>query len=691
MKRERVRTKHGFKGLGKFFLGCFVGFIITILAIAGLGYWAYTSLTVRRVEKLIKSDISNNKGVEKLTIQKAISIVKGISQNNQDGYTLAKLEEDFNIVIFDETNAPFGIDLSIIKNSPIKNLSNAVNETIDTITFNNVLKFLSVNNTDLGILNSVLEKTTTYYIYNGKLYTDAEHSIEVGFKYTIEGDVVKFANGAHTITSYTINPRFMDLPLNIAITKFSSNIKSLKIYKILNYKYNEITGKYYENCVDGEYTGEVSGVINAIAGYSIDELSNQVKINELKICDILGYHYNADDQTYYTSSTFEANTKVAGVMNALAGKTLGDLSKQQIIEDLYIYQVMGYYKKADDTYYTASDFSENSKVEGIMASIAGKKISQLDDDGSFNDILVADALGYKIKDGKVYESNGTTEVTGVVKHLVLMNSTISTIARDVKTLGIDQILDVTPEDENNSSIINALCKKNATIDNLDSKIKEITLGEMLGAKPKGDADNSSIVNALYDSTIGSLNDDINDLTLGSALGKTYEESTGVLKTFYGTKISELAGAIKDIKIWQAMGYFEKDGKYYTDADYESPVTGIMATLAGKKVSELSDSSSFNDLYVYEIKGYEQVEVDGTYKYYENVNGVKTKVNGVMSMVAGSKLSELSSVIEKIINEKSINELIDNGVIVITLKDSTKAVIGDFTIQGLVEFIDNNIE
>ena len=57
MKRERVRSKHGFKGFGTFILGWFMGFICTILIIAGVGYWAYTSISVGRIEKWTKTEI----------------------------------------------------------------------------------------------------------------------------------------------------------------------------------------------------------------------------------------------------------------------------------------------------------------------------------------------------------------------------------------------------------------------------------------------------------------------------------------------------------------------------------------------------------------------------------------------------------------------------------------------------------
>lgn len=378
MKKERVRSKHGFGGIAKFLLGCLTGFIIALLAVGGIGFWAYNSLTVRKVEKLIKSDITSNSAVEELTIKKIVAIAKGISSNNKDGYTIAKFEDDFNIVLIDDDNAPFGIDMSIIKNAPIKEISKAVDDTIDTITFNNVLKFLDVDSADIGILSTALEKTTTYYIYNGKLFSNPEHTIEVGFKYTIEDSIVKFANGAHTITSDTIKPRLMDLPLNTAITKFSDTTKALKISEILDYKYDDVTEKYYEKYENGNYLGEVNGLMNAIAGYTIDDLADQSIINDLKVCEVLGYYYNEGDGNYYTSPSFSKETKVAGVINAIAGNTVGDLSKPQTYNNLYVYQVMGY--TYEDGKYLYEDGTEDgTEVKGVMALLVDATVSQIPD------------------------------------------------------------------------------------------------------------------------------------------------------------------------------------------------------------------------------------------------------------------------------------------------------------------------
>ena len=60
MKKERVRSKHGFKGFGVFLLGWFIGLISAIGILVGLGFWAYSSLSIRKIEKWTRNEITDN-------------------------------------------------------------------------------------------------------------------------------------------------------------------------------------------------------------------------------------------------------------------------------------------------------------------------------------------------------------------------------------------------------------------------------------------------------------------------------------------------------------------------------------------------------------------------------------------------------------------------------------------------------
>ena len=407
MKKERVRTKGGFKGFGVFILGWFVGFLCTILILAGVGYWAYTSLSVKKIEKWTKTDITNNEGIEALTIKKAVGIVQGITSNDPDAYTIAKLEEDFGVKLLDDTL--YGISLETLKNSPIKNLKQAFDDTIDTATFNNILSFMEVDESELGLLNTVLDSEVTYYVNNGKLYTNDTHTTEVDFNYTIEGDTVKFSNGSHTIASGKITPRLSDLPLKTAMASMSNVTEDLKIYEVLGYTREGEEGNYTYK--DGETT--ITGIMNTLAGYTVGDLSDNETFNGLYVYEVMGYYYNEGDGKYYQNYDGTTYTnEVTGVLKNLVPSTLGNLtttinsltlgqaldvdesSATGVVKALYntkitelnteinnlqVYKVMGYYyNESDSKYYQNYDGTTyTNEVTGIMKAIAGTKVNDL--------------------------------------------------------------------------------------------------------------------------------------------------------------------------------------------------------------------------------------------------------------------------------------------------------------------------
>ncbi len=508
MKKERVRSKHGFKGFGSFILGWFVGFVCTILILAGVGYWAYTSLSVKRIEKWTKSNITSNRDVENMTLQDAVAIVRGISKGS-DEYTLAKFEEDFGISLLGDTM--HGISLDKVKNAPIKNLSQALNDTIDSATFANILSFMEVGD-DLGLLDTVLDSEITYYINNGKLYTDNTYSTEVDFDYTISSTEVEFANGKHTIKSsggYTIvTPTLEHIPLKTAMNEIENATKGMKICDILDYHYDDVTKKYYKTYSNGSYSDEVSGVMNAIAGYTVDELSDQSKIDELEIHEVMGYYYNSADESYYTTSDFQPGSKVASVMNSIAGEQLGDLSKESTYNNLTVGEVLG----------VDEDDANNST---IIKALHGKPIGQLN--------------------------------------------------AEIKKLSLGTILDVEKGADGNSPVIDALCDK--TIEQLNGAINDLTLGEALG---KTEATSTGIVKALCGTKITKLSGEIEGLQVYQVMGYTrvkisdspltykYTDAngdvTGIMGAIAGSNVNELSSTIDTLKAVDVFGE-KQDGKY----------------------------------------------------------------------------------------------------------------------------------
>ncbi len=759
MKRERIRTRKS-AGMGKFILGWFVGFVSTILMLVGVGYWAYTSISVGRIEKWTKSNIAgDNEGLRKLTLEDAVGIATGIAKGSDD-YTLAKFEEDFGVKLFGDEL--YGINLDKLKNSPIKNMKTAFEDTLNAATFNNILSLMEVESEELGLLNTVLSGETTYYINNGKLCTlENDESSEVDFKYVINGHDVQLDTGAiETIVDGKVKFALINLPLSTAVSSLSKATSNLEIYEIMGYYKNPNNGKYYEEYNNGIYATEVTGIMSTLAGKTIDELttdgvetikiyevmsyyehngnyyknydgltySNEVTgvmksiagktikqlaedgIDEMKIYEIMGYYKNGDKYYKDFDGTTYAN-EMTGVMSAISGKTIDELSQSGAFDDIYIYEVMGYYKNGDRYYKNYDGSNYTNEVTGVMSAIAGKTINRLSQANAFDDIYIYDVMGY-YKDGDTYYKsfdgeNYSNEITGVMKSIA--GKTIGELGSDdtgINTLTLGEALAI--EEGEATGVVKTFY--NTPINQLSAKIKDIKIYEALGYYEYEDnyyetfdgitytnqvtgliatlagfrvdqLSNASTFNGIYVyevmgyykegntyyksfdgenygdevtgvmksivgktlDQLGSADNGIDTLTLGEALDIAEDEATGVVKTFYSTPINQLSAKIADIKIYEALGYYENDGKYYETFDgttYSNQVTGLIATLAGFGVDELSDANTFKNVHIYEVMGY--YENDG--KYYKAFDGevYSDEVTGVMKSIAGKTLEQLGS-------------------------------------------------
>ena len=370
----------------------------------------------------------------------------------------------------------------------------------------------------------------------------------------------------------------------------------------------------------------------------------------------------------------------------MADKVIGDLSNEKTFNDLYIYQVMGYTQveiAGNPITYKYTD--KNGDVTGIMATLAGKTIGQLDDVGAFNNVVVADALGYyKHTNGKYYTTSTFeegTEVTGVIAHLA--GSKISTLSADIKMLSIGKILDIEKGDSNNSTIIEALY--DSTIETLNEDIKSLKLGKILGVE-KGAGGNSAVIDALYDSTISTLNEDINNLTLGSALGVEQATATGVVKVLYNTKITGLNSAMKELKIYQALGYYynETEQKYYeifdgTTYSKEVELTGIIKAIANTKVDELS--TTINTLKAADVFDKNTTTVLKLFNDTEltlNYNNTGKPLT----------IMDLPNAVVAKINDSSttVGTLLDAGVITTSTPVEEDDPVRLLTISGLIEIV-----
>lgn len=572
MKKERVRTKRGFKGFGVFILGWFIGFICTLGILVGVGYWAYTSISVKRIEKWTKSDITDNKGIEDLTLQKAVGIIQSISTNGSDAYTLNKLEEDFGISLLG--NSLYGISLDIIKSSPIKELKQAIDDTIDTATFNNVLNFMGVEGDDLGLLDTVLNKEVTYYVANGKLYTDEGHNIEVGFDYTIDGSTVEFANGTHTVSSGTIKPRIMDLPLNTALTSMSDATHDLKIHEVMGYHYDNVTDKYYEtyNETTNTYSDEVGGIMASLAEYTVSDLSDNETFEGIYIYEVMGYDRTGTAPNYIY---MDGETQVTGVMKSLAGKTIGELSNDETFNGMYIHEVMDYhYNTGDGKYYQDYDGTNYSNlVTGTMKALAGKTIGELSDPNTINNMKIYEVLGYTragVEGSYTYTTETGSEVTGAMKALAGKSVGELSDPNTISTMKIYEIFGYTYESGkyyNDGVEVTGTMKYIAgkTIDELSNPdtINNMKIYEVMGYDRTGTEGNYTYTN--------------NGVQVTDAMMLSLAE----------TKVNEIEGTIKNLKATDVINASTPIFNLFTTAELE---TLTIVDLPDKVVDKINEDT-----------------------------------------------------------------------------------------------------
>ena len=508
MKKERVRSKRGFKGFGIFILGWFVGLISTLGILLGVGYWAYTSISVKKVERWTKTNITDNQGMEDLTLKKALGIAQGLASNGSNAYTIAQLEEDFGIQLLNDSI--YGINLDIIKNSSITNLKQAVDKTIDTVTFNNILSFMKVEQEGLGILNTVLEKEFTYYVYDNKLYTNKEYSTEADFDYTIEDNTVNFSNGKHTISTYngvqSIKPRLSDLPLNTAMNSIDEATKDLQIYKILNYTRTGQEGDY--TYMDG--TKEVTGVIKAIAEYTVNELSDAQTVNNLYVYEIMGYKRTGEEGNYtYTNNGEE----VTGILKTISGKTIADLSKDDAFENVTVAEALNYTISQGKVYN-----SDNQLVTGIIAKLADAKVSGLS--SRINSLTVGEILDI-----------AETDATGVVK--ALYSTSVEGLKTKLDTLTLGEALGVAESDA--SGVIKALY--NSQIDELNKDVNNLQIYQIMGYTRAGSEGNYTYTNS--NGTVTGI--------MGAIAGTTINNIGSTIETLKATDV--FSGDVTILKLF----------------------------------------------------------------------------------------------------------------------------------------------
>ena len=281
---EKVKRKKGFKGVGIFFFGLFFGILFTLGSIAGVGFWAYKNLTLRKIEKITNQKIDiGNESIKNITIEDVVKNVSGII-SDIDNYTLGKLEDDLGIVVIGKDGfvgeSFYGLDLTPLKKSTKSTIKKDIEDIIGGATMNTIINYMSKTDEELGLFATILNTEITYYYdsSNEKLYTKDNHSAEseVSFKYTIqvENNETQIKIGSNTgwltVTDEKIDVPFRDVPIEQAFGEFETVSNRLMIGELLGYY--EHNGEYYE---DSNYTTKVTGFMSTLSKKAVGDLNEE--------------------------------------------------------------------------------------------------------------------------------------------------------------------------------------------------------------------------------------------------------------------------------------------------------------------------------------------------------------------------------------------------------------------------------
>lgn len=214
-------------------------------------------------------------------------------------------------------------------------------------------------------------------------------------------------------------------------TKLQETIDGISIAEVLGYTKGE-DGNWYKG------KELVTGPMAALADSNVGSLAEDV--NKISIGKMLGHTpvYVKDSQgndTDVVDHWLDKNgNEVSGIMSAFVGFSINDMSDngkvQSAIQDIELKDVLGL-ELNDEGEWVNSD---GSKASGIMAALATSKVGELSK--KMNDITVADMLGLKNDNGVWKDSEGN-KASGVIS--ALAGSSINTLNKDLNELKIGKV------------------------------------------------------------------------------------------------------------------------------------------------------------------------------------------------------------------------------------------------------------
>ena len=461
---------------------------------------------------------------------------------------------------------------------------------------------------------------------------------------------------------------------------------------------------WYSAGADGKKETADDSAIGAlekkISNYKVGEiLSGEVEltaesiIDGLTIADILGYH--AEEKSISTkdgtvsatvSVWYDGDERLTGVIAAIADKKINEISSA--VDDIYIYDVLGYVSVGEGWYAIEADNTTASGLvlveqSGLLLHLVDLSVTDLSDpdkvDGIIKGLEVGEVLGYEKRvaldefGNVIYVTDENGESVLKYEWYTLDDKNNSDPSDDewVLASGVMKIFADKKVTELNNDLINdisvkdVLNYKEATASGIDSNGEAYSVGDLLN----GDGNKvTGLMLALADTNISNLADAAYDIKLGQIMGLYndnnvwYEDSAfgtpakGIIVYFADLTMNDMSDdsivedTIKNILVADALGYtYDSENDVWLDTSSQ-PVTGVMALIIDKRVSEINNV--VKEMTIADILGYyHHTDSDGNVidetRWYETIGGTEKPVSGVMAKLATAKINELSDEVHKL--------------------------------------------